>query len=77
LNVLAGISKRAVVEDQLSRGATVAFAGDGRPDAAPALLVPPERRFARGWLARHLEQRGQRYNPFEIWSEGARMLAPR
>jgi 2-hydroxy-3-keto-5-methylthiopentenyl-1-phosphate phosphatase len=72
-----GISKCAVVEEHLSRRAAVAFAGDGRPDAAPALLVPPERRFARGWLAHHLDKRGHGYNPFEVWSEVARTLAPR
>ena len=69
-----GISKRAVVQDHLSRGARVAFAGDGRPDVAPALLVPTERRFAREWLARHLDEAGHGYRAYEAWSEVSRML---
>ncbi len=72
-----GISKRAVVQHHLDRGATVAFAGDGRPDVAPALLVPEERRFAREWLARHLDETGHGYRPYEAWSEVARALVPR
>ncbi len=72
-----GIDKRAVVEDYQSQGAAVAFAGDGRPDVAPALLVPPHRRFAREWLARHLDNTGHEYRPFERWSEVSRMLASR
>lgn len=72
-----GISKRAIVEDHLSRSAAVAFAGDGRPDVAPALLVPPERRFAREWLAHHLEKTGNAYRRFEGWSEVSRMLVAR
>lgn len=71
-----GIDKRAVVEDHIQRGATVAFAGDGRPDVHPALLVDPERRFARAWLAEHLDAEGEPYRGFDRWSEIARMLAP-
>ncbi len=70
-----GISKRAVVEHHLARGATVAFAGDGRPDVAPALLVAPELRFAREWLASHLEEEGHAYRHYEAWSEVARALS--
>jgi 2-hydroxy-3-keto-5-methylthiopentenyl-1-phosphate phosphatase len=69
-----GIDKRAVVEKHLRSGAVVAFAGDGRPDVAPALLVPPERRFARAWLAEHLEATGHRFRAFDRWSEIARIL---
>lgn len=69
-----GVSKAAVVQDHLDRGATVAFAGDGRPDVAPALLVPAERRFARGWLAGHLEDQGVTFHRYKTWSEVAEML---
>ncbi len=72
-----GISKRAVVEDRLRHGATVAFAGDGRPDVAPALQVPAERRFARGWLADHLEAEGHAFVRYEAWSEIAHQLVSR
>lgn len=70
-----GIDKRAVVEEHRRRGFDVAFAGDGRPDVDPALLVVPERRFARAWLAEHLTAEGHRYRGFDRWSEIARMLA--
>jgi 2,3-diketo-5-methylthio-1-phosphopentane phosphatase len=69
-----GIDKVAVVKDALSRSRDVAFAGDGRPDLEPALLVPPERRFARGWLADALRFRGEAFHPFGDWSEIARTL---
>lgn len=71
-----GIDKGAVVEEYLRRGAAVAFAGDGRPDVAPALLVSPDRRFAREWLADHLETAGHRFRGFDRWSEISRMLLP-
>lgn len=64
-----GISKRAVVEDAIKRGKDVAFAGDGRPDLAPALLVPPARRFAREWLADELTRLEEGYRRFDRWSE--------
>ena len=69
-----GIDKVAVVRDALRRGAEVAFAGDGRPDTEPALLVPPERRFARGWLANALREQGQAFHPFTTWTEIADAL---
>ena len=69
-----GIDKRAVVDDHLRRGATVAFAGDGRPDLGPALLVESPWRFARAWLADHLDATGHEYRGFDRWSEIARML---
>ncbi len=71
-----GINKAAVVRAALGRSPWVAFAGDGRPDLAPALLVPPERRFARGWLAGALAERNEPYHPFEVWTEIADLLAP-
>lgn len=53
----AGVNKQAIVHDALRRSNLVAFAGDGRPDLAPALLIPAERRFARDWLAGALDAR--------------------
>lgn len=70
-----GINKVAVVRDALQRSSRVAFAGDGRPDLAPALLVPPERRFAKKWLAKKLEEIGEGYESFECWSDVAQKLA--
>lgn len=64
-----GIDKVAIVRAALDRSACVAFAGDGRPDMAPALLVPPERRFARGWLAHNLQKQGHPFQPFESWTD--------
>jgi 2,3-diketo-5-methylthio-1-phosphopentane phosphatase len=69
-----GIDKAAVVRHYLDQGLDVAFAGDGRPDLAPALLVSPERRFARGWLADELESRGELFVPFTRWSDIAGCL---
>lgn len=69
-----GIDKPAIVKDALRRADVVAFAGDGPPDLAPALLVPPERRFARGWLAATLTERGEAFHPFERWTEIAEKL---
>jgi len=64
-----GIDKAAVVRCYLHQDIEVAFAGDGRPDLAPALLVPPAYRFARGWLADELERLGEPYVRFDRWSE--------
>ena len=69
-----GIDKVAVVNDARRRCRQVAFAGDGRPDLEPALLVPPERRFARGWLADELGRRGEAFHHFADWAELARTL---
>ena len=63
-----GISKCEVVRHALGTCDTVAFAGDGRPDLEPALMVPPELRFARGWLAKELESRGESFQTFTKWS---------
>ncbi len=71
-----GIAKQAVVRDALARHRQVAFAGDGPPDLEPALLVAPELRFARGFLAERLQQQGQPFRPYAVWSEIAdRLLA--
>ena len=38
-------------------------------DGKTALLVPPQLRFARGWLAGALSERGEGFQPFERWSQ--------
>jgi 2-hydroxy-3-keto-5-methylthiopentenyl-1-phosphate phosphatase len=63
-----------IVRDALKRSERVAFAGDGRPDLEPALLVKPELRFARGWLADAFGERGEKFHPFERWSQIADRL---
>jgi hypothetical protein len=40
----------------------------------PALLVRPELRFARGFLADALRERGESFRPFRRWSEIANEL---
>lgn len=70
-----GVDKSAVVRHALDIANTVAFAGDGPPDLQPALLVPPNLRFARGFLAAALHERGEAFQPFSHWSEIARRLA--
>ena len=69
-----GIDKAAIVQHHLNRGATVAFAGDGYTDLAPALLAPPRLRFARAVLAGMLAERGETFQPFDTWSEVAGSL---
>ena len=69
-----GVNKVAVVREALRCSPQVAFAGDGRPDLAPALLVRPELRFARKWLATKLTEIGEGFQPFESWFEIARIL---
>jgi 2,3-diketo-5-methylthio-1-phosphopentane phosphatase len=72
-----GINKVAVLKDALARSATVAFAGDGRPDLESALLVRPGLRFARGWLAEELRRRNEPFHRFDHWSEVAdKLLQP-
>jgi 2-hydroxy-3-keto-5-methylthiopentenyl-1-phosphate phosphatase len=69
-----GVDKSAVVRQALSVTQKVAFAGDGPPDLQPALLVRPELRFARGFLADALRQRREAFRPFSRWSEIVREL---
>jgi 2,3-diketo-5-methylthio-1-phosphopentane phosphatase len=69
-----GVDKAAIVRRLQERGATVAFAGDGRPDAAAARLVPAELRFARAWLAETLQREGLEFRKFARWSEIAAAL---
>ncbi|HEX3471616.1 MAG TPA: haloacid dehalogenase-like hydrolase, partial [Silvibacterium sp.] len=70
-----GVDKSAVVRHALRLAETVAFAGDGPPDLEPALLVRPNLRFARGFLAEALQERGEAFRPFSRWSEIVRELA--
>lgn len=70
-----GVDKVKIVKNALAHSAYVAFAGDGRPDLEPALLVEPSLRFARGWLAQALDERGEAYQPFDRWSEIAEELS--
>ena len=76
LSVTHGVDKEAVVRDALGRYERVAFAGNGQPDLGAALVAHPELRFARGWLARELERRGEPFRRFRWWSEIAQSLAP-
>jgi 2-hydroxy-3-keto-5-methylthiopentenyl-1-phosphate phosphatase len=64
-----GIDKEALVRDALARYARVAFAGDGPLDLKPALMVPPEFRFARRWLAAELRRRGEPFHQFKRWPD--------
>ena len=72
-----GVDKPAVVRDALARYKTVAFAGDGLPDVAPALLVQPDLRFARGLLAQELTRRRERFVEFSRWSDVSEALLQR
>ncbi len=69
-----GIDKVGIVFKAMSRAKTVAFAGDGRPDVAPSLLVAPELRFARGVLAEELTSMGESFRPYDHWSEVSKAL---
>lgn len=74
LSPTLGVDKKEVVRQLLAAGRTVAFAGDGFPDADPARLVPDALRFARGNLADVLRTERLPFHPFETWSEIARVL---
>jgi 2-hydroxy-3-keto-5-methylthiopentenyl-1-phosphate phosphatase len=63
-----GIDKTLLVQRALGHS-VVAFAGDGRPDLGPALLVHPSMRFAKGRLAEELAQKGESFHRFQSWSE--------
>jgi 2-hydroxy-3-keto-5-methylthiopentenyl-1-phosphate phosphatase len=70
-----GISKESVIRWHQAQGSVVAFAGDGPADVEPALLVPPDLRFARADLAEGLRVLGADFRPFGRWSEIAKALA--
>jgi 2,3-diketo-5-methylthio-1-phosphopentane phosphatase len=69
-----GIDKSAVVSTYIEKGWTVAFAGDGPPDFAPAMRVPPHLRFARGHLADALREQGESFRTFARWRDIAEAL---
>jgi 2-hydroxy-3-keto-5-methylthiopentenyl-1-phosphate phosphatase len=69
LSPTLGIDKARVVHGYLGAGQTVAFAGDGFPDAEAARLVPAEWRFARGDLAEVLSSEGMPFHSFNTWSD--------
>lgn len=77
LSQMLGVDKKEVVRRFIAEGRTVAFAGDGFPDADPARLVPGKLRFARGDLANVLRAEGLPFHPFERWSEIAHILTKR
>lgn len=69
-----GVSKAKAVQSYLDEGRVVAFAGDGATDVDPAVLVPPELRFARADLADGLRERGDAFQPFDRWADVADAL---
>lgn len=72
-----GVDKARVVRTHLDAGRTVAFAGDGFPDAESARLVSDDLRFARADLADVLARDGLEFQSFELWSDIARVLLRR
>ena len=74
LSQTLGVDKSAIVRHYIGRRATVAFAGDGFPDAEAARLAPGALRFARGDLAGVLSREGLEFHAFETWSDVARKL---
>src|SRR6185369_9656621 len=69
-----GVDKKMIVGKLQDGGVDVAYAGDGRPDLAPVLLLPPNRRFARGWLANELTRPKEPFTRYTSWSEVATTL---
>lgn len=70
----AGINKAAIVRHAQRRADDVAFAGDSLPDLQAALLVPPERRFARAALAAELREQQLPFREYETWYDIAERL---
>ncbi|MDX2177408.1 MAG: haloacid dehalogenase-like hydrolase [Candidatus Sumerlaeia bacterium] len=70
-----GVDKAGVVREALALHSPVAFLGDGRPDTEAAMLLPPEARFATGWLRADFRSRGVPFRPFDRWTEAAALLA--
>jgi len=77
LSSTLGVDKARVVRHYLDGRRTVAFAGDGFPDAESARLVPEGLRFARGDLADVLRRDGLEFQPFGTWSDIAGRLLRR
>ena len=72
-----GVDKTGVVREFLNQGLTVAFAGDGFPDAEPARLVTADLRFARSDLADVLRGEQLPFHPYDSWSDIASRLLQR
>lgn len=73
-SLTTGVDKTSVVRDAIQRANRVAFAGDGPPDLPAALLVEPNLRFARGWLADALREQNEAFHHFDHWSDIAEQL---
>ncbi len=69
-----GVDKVAIVQAAVESARIVAFAGDGKPDLAPSLVVPGPLRFARGVLAEELTKLGEEFRPFDRWADVAEAL---
>ncbi len=74
LSPTIGVDKAGVVSHWLEKGYSVAFAGDGFPDAEAARLVDTSLRFARGDLAKQLQRDGLEFRKFDVWSDIADQL---
>ncbi len=72
-----GVDKAEIVRRYLAEGKTVAFAGDGFPDAESARLVQDDLRFARGDLASVLQSENRPFHFYGTWSEIADTLVGR
>lgn len=72
-----GVDKTGIVKHYLAQGYTVAFAGDGFPDAEAARLVSNDHRFARGDLESVLQHEHLPFHPFNAWSDIASVLLGR
>lgn len=77
LSPTLGVDKARVARSHLDAGRSVAFAGDGFPDADAARLVPGDLRFARGDLADVLARENLAFHPYEAWSDIAPVLLAR
>lgn len=66
-----GIDKTAIVKAGIAKAgqAHVAYAGDGLTDIVPSLLVDEKYRFARGDLAKVLDDKKQNYLSFDRWRD--------
>ncbi len=69
-----GVNKSAMVRQAMKEAPCVAFAGDGRPDLAPAMLIDEQLRFAKSWLAIKLDETDEGYVAFGHWAEIAETI---
>jgi 2-hydroxy-3-keto-5-methylthiopentenyl-1-phosphate phosphatase len=77
LSQTLGVDKARVVRHYLDEGRTVAFAGDGFPDAEAARLVPGNLRFAHADLAEVLQREELEFVLYDKWSDIAHQLIQR